>query len=123
MGCVRHPSRTGPLVERVRRLCLDHPETSERLSHGEPAWFFREKKLFVTFAGYHHDERVALWCAAPEGVQGLLVQGAPDRFFVPPYVGRRGWLGVYLDVEVDWAEVAGIIERAYRVISGPARSR
>ncbi len=111
-------SRSGPLVERLRRLCLALPETSERQSHGEPAWFFRDKKLFITFAGRHHDDRVGFWCAAPDGVQGLLVGAAPDRFFVPPYVGTRGWLGVYLDVEVDWKEVAAIVERAHRVVAG-----
>ena len=119
IGTMAASVRSEPLVERLRRLCLALPETSERQSHGEPAWFYRQKKLFVTFAGHHHDDRVGFWCAAPEWAQKLLVEADPDRFFVPPYVGVRGWLGVYLDVgEVDWDEVMAIVERAHRTIAG-----
>ncbi len=105
-----------PLAE-LRRLCLALPETSERLSHGEPTWFVREKKTFVTYAAYHHDDRLAFWCAAPAGAQAALVGADPERYFVPPYVGHRGWLGVYLDVPVDWAEIAEIVVDAYRVVA------
>lgn len=101
----------------LRGLCLALPETTERLSHGEPTWFVRGKKVFVTFADHHHDDRLAFWCAAPAGVQEELVAEDPGRFFRPPYVGHRGWLGVYLDVEVDWAEVAEIVRDAYRVVA------
>ena len=70
------------------------------------------------FAGRHHDDRVAFWCAAPPGVQEALVGSDPQRFFRPPYVGVRGWLGVYLDVPgVDWEEVAEIVTDAYRMIA------
>jgi hypothetical protein len=104
-------------LERLRRLCLALPETTERLSHGEPTWFIRDKKVFVAFANHHHDNRLAFWCAAPGGAQEVLVAAAPDRFFVPPYVGHRGWLGVYLDVPVNWDEVASIVENAYRSVA------
>ena len=87
-------------IDRLRRICLGLPEATERLSHGEPAFFVLEKKTFVTFANHHHDDRLAFWCAAPDGFQRMLVEAEPDRFFVPPYVGHRGWLGVYLDVPV-----------------------
>jgi hypothetical protein len=90
---------------------------TERLSHGEPTWFVRAKKTFVTYADHHHDDRLGFWCAAPAGAQDALVAGDPDRYFVPPYVGGRGWLGVRLDVDVDWAEVAEIVEDAYRVVA------
>ena len=93
------------------------PEVEERPSHGEPAWFVRGKKLFVMFADRHHDDRVAFWCAAPAGAQEALVASAPDRFFRPPYVGVRGWVGVYLDVAVDWEEVEGIVKEAYRCVA------
>ena len=69
---------------------------------------------------HHGDGRLAIWCAAPPGVQGLQVDAEPERFFVPPYVGYRGWLGVRLDVDVDWAEVAGICEDAYRSVAPKA---
>jgi hypothetical protein len=105
-------------VEAMRRLCLALPETTERLSHGEPTWFVRDKKTFVMFANDHHgDGIVGIWCAAPVGVQEALVREEPERFFRPPYVGHRGWLGVRLDVDVDWDEMAGIVEDAYRVVA------
>ena len=105
----------GHELERVRALCLAFPGVSERISHGEPTWFV--KKTFVMFADHHHDDRVAIWCAAPEGAQDVLVGAEPQRYFVPPYVGHRGWIGVYLDVEVDWEAVAMIVEDAYRCVA------
>ena len=107
----QHPS------ERLRRLCLALPEATERRSHGEAAWFVRDKKLFVTMSDHHHDDRVAFWCAAPEGAQEELVAADPTHFFRPPYVGGRGWLGVYLDVDVDWDEVAQLVADAYRQVA------
>jgi hypothetical protein len=104
-------------LARLREICLSFPESTERLSHGEPTWFVREKKVFVTYADHHHDDRLGFWCAAPPGAQEELVATAPDRFFRPPYVGHRGWLGVYLDVAVDWDEVAVFVEDAYRMIA------
>jgi hypothetical protein len=94
------------------------PETTERLSHGEPTWFVRDKKTFVMYANHHYDDRVAFWCAAPSGLQEALVGANPDRFFVPPYVGQRGWLGVWLDVPVDWGEISGLVASAHRVVMG-----
>jgi hypothetical protein len=102
-------------LSRLRALCLALPEATEKTSHGEPTWFVR--KVFVTFAGHHHDDRTAFWCAAPPGVQEALVGSDPQRFFRPPYVGGRGWLGVYLDVPVDWDEVGEVVEDAYRAIA------
>lgn len=102
-----------PLPE-LRTLCLALPETTERLSHGEPTWFVRDRKVFVTYANRHHDDRLGFWCAAPAGAQQALVAADPTRFFVPPYVGGRGWLGVRLDVPTDWDEIAEIVTDAYR---------
>jgi hypothetical protein len=96
------------------------PGTTERISHGEPAWFV--KKNFAMYADHHHDDRVAVWCAAPEGAQDVLVGAEPHRYFVPPYVGHRGWIGVYLDVEVDWDAVALIVEDAYGCVAAPDRA-
>lgn len=105
-------------LARLRRLCMALPEVTERLSHGEPTWFIRGKKTFVTYADYHHDDRVAFWCAAPDGAQETLVSLYPDRFFRPPYVGHRGWLGVYLDVPgVDWDQIADIVTDAFRMVA------
>ncbi|HEX2179659.1 MAG TPA: MmcQ/YjbR family DNA-binding protein [Actinomycetota bacterium] len=104
-------------LSRLRGICMSLPEATERLSHGEPTWFVAGKKTFVTYADHHHDDRLAFWCPAPEGVQAEMVAAEPDRFFVPPYVGGRGWLGVRLDREVDWDEVAGIVAEAYRLVA------
>ena len=111
-----HAATDDPL-ERVRQLCLVLPETTERLSHGEPTWFVRDKNVFVMYADHHHDDRLAFWCAAPAGAQQVLVATEPERFFRPPYVGHRGWLGVWLDVPVDWAEIADFVTDAYRMIA------
>ena len=100
----------------VRRICLDLPEATEKLSHSSPTFFVR--RTFVMFHDDHHgDGRLAIWCAAPDGAQALMVESEPERFFVPPYVGHRGWLGVRLDVDVDWDEVAAIVEDAYRTVA------
>lgn len=110
-------TRKDPL-ETLRRLCLALPETAERLSHGEPTWFVRDKKTFVMYADHHHDDRLSFWCAAPDGAQEALIALNPERFFRPPYVGYRGWLGVRLDVPgIDWDQIADLVTDAYRVVA------
>ena len=105
-------------TRRIRDLCLALTGVTERASHGEAAWFTGAGKAFVTMADHHHDERVAMWCAAPSGVQEALVEAAPDRFFRPPYYGARGWLGVWLDVpEVDWSEVGALVRDAHATVA------
>jgi hypothetical protein len=105
-------------LERVRKICLELPEVNERPSHGAPTFFVRDKKTFVMFHDDHHgDGRLALWCAAPMGAQEMLVKSEPERFFRPAYVGHRGWLGVRLDVDVDWDEISAIVEDAYRTVA------
>jgi hypothetical protein len=108
------------ILDRVRKHCLSLPETTERLSHGQPTFFIAGKKSYVMYLDNHHDDgRLALWCAAPEGMQAALVEGAPEHYFVPPYVGHRGWIGVRLDRDLDWNEIAGAIEEAYLTIAPP----
>ena len=83
-------------VARVRRICLSLPEASERLSHGEPTFFVRNK-AFVMFADNHHgDGHVAVWLPVPHGMQDQLIESAPETYFKPPYVGGRGWVGIEL---------------------------
>jgi hypothetical protein len=116
---IQRPSDPAKVV-RLRAICLALPDVTEKQSHGEAAWFAAGRQ-FATAADHHHDDRLALWCAAPLGAQEILVQGDPTRFFRPPYVGHRGWLGVYLDVEVDWDELVAIIERAYQQVAAAKR--
>jgi hypothetical protein len=107
-------------LARIREICLGLPETTERLSHGAPTFFVRGKRAFVMVLSNHHgDGRFAIWCAAPDGMQKLLVDSDPERFFVPAYVGHRGWLGVRLDRGLDWEELAGIVEDAYAEVAPP----
>src|SRR4051812_47276019 len=110
-----------PPYDRVRAICLALPGATERESHGEAAWFTTRGRLFVTCADGHHDDRVALWLAAPVGAQEALVAAAPDRFFRPPYYGHRGWLGVYLDVPVDWPELERLIADAHGAVADGGR--
>ena len=108
------------VLDGIRRICLELPETSERLSHGAPSFFVQGKRVFAMVLTDHHgDGRFAIWCAAGDGVQQLLVDADPERFFRPPYVGHRGWLGVRLDRGLDWNELAGILEDAYVEVAPP----
>lgn len=125
MLCWYERVRTEDLLAGLRSACLALPEATERLSHGAPAWFVRGKRTFVMFADCHHgSEHVAFWAAAPPGVAGELAAAEPARFFVPPYVGHRGWLGMRLDLAgddaVDWAEVAAVVADAYRQVAPKA---
>ena len=92
------------------------------IAWGEPT--FRVKnKMFATFAaaGTHHGaSRHSAWCKATPDNQALMVRAAPGRFFVPPYVGASGWVGVYLDGDVDWGELAEILRDGYLAVA-PAK--
>ncbi len=114
----RHGLSDSPL-HRIRRLCMAFPRTEERLSHGECCWFVGGKRMFVTFADHHHDDRVAFWAAALDGVQRHLVEDEPRRFFRPPYVGPRGWIGMWVDDRPDWDRVELLVEEAWRSVAGP----
>jgi hypothetical protein len=115
------PSARERVLKRIRGMCLHLPEVSERLSHGAPTFFVRDKRAFLMVVTNHHgDGRFAIWCAAPAGMQKMLVDADPERFFVPPYVGHRGWLGMRLDRALDWDELAGIVEDAYAEVA-PAK--
>jgi hypothetical protein len=109
-------------LARVRAICLALPDVEERPSHGAPTFFVRGKRAFVNFVdNHHHDGKLALWCAAPPGFQASIVDTAPDRYYVPAYVGHLGWVGVRLDRGTSWDEIAAVIERAYRAVVDRAR--
>ena len=96
-------------------MCLALDGVTEKLSHGERAFFVRGRQ-FLTFADRHHDDRVAFWAAAPALAQETLVANAPDVYFRPPYVGHRGWIGMWLDGPLEWADVDARVAEAYRAI-------
>jgi hypothetical protein len=115
------PKARERVLDRLREVCLRLPEVTERLSHGAPTFFVRGKRPFVMVLTDHHgDGRYAIWCAAGESVQTMLVDADPEQYFVPPYVGHRGWLGVRLDRGLAANELAGIVEDAYAEVA-PAR--
>ena len=99
----------------LRRLCMGLPEVTERLNHDEPSWLVRNR-TFVQFSERRPADRLSFWCPAPLGAREAMVAGEPKRFFMPPYVGRA-WLGVFLDVPLDWDEIQEIVVDAYRLIA------
>lgn len=105
-------------IERLRAICAQLPEVSERLSHGAVTFFVGGKRTLCYLTDDHHgDGRLGLVCPAPAGVQDEVIRSDPERFFRPPYVGHRGWIGLRLDVSPDWAEVAEVVEEAYRCVA------
>lgn len=114
-------ARKTPL-ERVREICLALPEATEKLAWGEPTWRVQDK-IFAQYEDHHHgDPVVGVWCKAPDGLQDVLVGAEPARFYVPRYVGHKGWIGIRTDAPQDWAHVAELLCDSYRM-TAPARLR
>ena len=100
---------------RVRKICLGLPDTTEKISHGEPT-FFVKNRVFAMFSNNHHnDGHVAVWLPAPPGLQEALISEDPKAYYRPPYVGSSGWIGVELD-QVNDAVLAGHIKEAWQQI-------
>jgi len=101
-------------VARLRSICLALPEAGERISHGEPTWFAGKGKVFAMLDNHHHGaEHLAVWLPQPPGVQEELIEADAKRFFRPPYVGVRGWVGVVLDKAPDWGLVKSLVRDAF----------
>ena len=118
------PAARGPRpvrtpIERLRVICLALPETTEKIAWGEPTWRVKGK-LFAQLDDHHHGaDHLAVWLPAPLGEQESLIFLDPDRFFRPPYVGPRGWVGVRIDGRPDWELVAALVTQAYREVAPP----
>jgi len=104
-------------VARLRQLCLGFPEASEKEAWGDPTFRVRDKIFAMPKRG---DGRLSLWCKAAPGVQEAMAGFDPDRFFVPPYVGGYGWIGIRLDTEPDWDEIADLVRESYQ-LTAPKR--
>src|SRR4051812_30652600 len=100
------------ITDRLRPICLALPEATEKQAWGDPTWRVKDKIFAMEKRG---DGRASLWCKAPRGSQEVLVGADPERFFVPPYVGHKGWIGVRLDGRPNWEEVALLVRRSYRL--------
>ncbi len=104
-------------LERLRAIIAAWPETREKLSHGTPTWW-GGRKTFATFTDDHHgDGRIAVWVKSTFDEQELRVEADPETFFVPPYLGPSGWVGMRLDRDPDWEEVEGLLEEGYRMVA------
>lgn len=116
--------REGPeeLIARVRRMAMEMTGTTEKLSHGEPSFFVRGRMFFTIDNNHHGSGHVAIWCKAAPGVQESLVAAEPRHFFVPPYVGKAGWLGVRLDSGLAWGTIGELLRQAHAML-GVARKR
>jgi hypothetical protein len=112
------PRRVAAPLARIRKLCLALPGVAEKIAWGEPT--FRVKgRIFAMYANNHHnDGRVAIWCKAPPGAQKFFVTADPERFFIPPYVGPYGWLGIRLDRGLSWTVIGDLIKEAWRERGG-----
>ena len=108
------------LIERLRKICMALPEANEKPSHGEPTWFAGKGKVFASIDDHHHGApHLSVWLPMPLGAQEALIDADPKRYFRPPYVGHRGWVGVVLDARPDWGMVAWLVEQAYRLVAHP----
>jgi len=106
-------------VARLRAICLALPEATEKIAWGEPTWRVRGK-LFAQLDDHHHGaDHLAVWLPAALGEQEAMIFTDPTQFFRPPYVGQRGWVGVRIDRRPDWAQVARLVESAYRHVAPP----
>ncbi len=111
------PMPTDP-VQKLREICLDLPETEERVSHGEPGWFVGKGPQFVSYPErFTVDDGFQFWCAVPDGSQRILIEADPAKFFVPPHRGRLMWLGVNPGPNPDWSEVEELVIDAYLTVA------
>ena len=113
---LQKPDKGAKHIERVRRICVVLPETTEKLSHGEPTFFVR-KKVYAMFSNNHHnDGHIAVTIPAAIGVQAALIEASPKKFYRPPYVGVRGWVGIELE-HVGDEELTLHLREAWRLIA------
>jgi hypothetical protein len=106
-------------LERLRKICLAIPGAVEKLSHGEPTWFAGEKgKVFAMFDNHHHGgEHISVYVPATHEVQEALVAEDPGRYWVPPYVGHKGWVAIVLDTGPDWKMVARLVQEGFAMVA------
>ena len=107
-----------PLLAKLRAIALGMAGTDEAINHGRPCFRVREKTFVMFLDNHHRDGRVAIWCKAPPGAQSMIVEGDPERFFVPPYVGPKGWIGARLDRKPDWAAIEALVAESYAMTAG-----
>ncbi len=116
--------RAETALKRLRAICLGLPGVTEKEAWNTTTFRLADKKMFAMFANDHHGSgQVAVWLKAALGAQELLVESDPARFFVPPYVGPGGWVGVDLGAGVDWDEVADLMGEALALVAPQPRAK
>ena len=119
-----HPrmyDESNELIKRLREICLAFPAVVEKEAWGECTFRVTGGKMFAMTDNNHHNSgHLAVWVMAPPTVKETLIRSMPERFFNPPYVGVKGWVGVRLDASVDWNELAAILRDGY-LISAPVK--
>ena len=113
------PPRKKTISDAVKEVCLSFPEAEEGTAHGSPHYHVRGKTFAMYTLNHHGDGRVSLWLNSPPGAQDIHVRGEPKHFFVPPYVGPRGWLGVELNKGLSWKRIALLVREAYEKVAHP----
>jgi predicted DNA-binding protein (MmcQ/YjbR family) len=114
----RRSTKESALIERLRKVCLALPEANERVSHGEPTWFAGRGKVFAMLDDHHHgSQHLGVWLPQPRGEQERLISADRARFYRPPYVGPKGWVGVVLDTAPDWKQVTELVRGAYSFVA------
>jgi hypothetical protein len=111
-------SQPGPaMLSRLRSICLALPDAVEKPAWDTPTFRVHDKIFAIARIDqvYSHEQSWSLWCKAPPGIQAILVAADPRRFFRPPYVGPKGWIGLRLDAAVDWLELEALVSRSYRM--------
>jgi predicted DNA-binding protein (MmcQ/YjbR family) len=108
------PDPLAVATRQLRSICLAMPEAEEKEAWGDATFRVRDRIFAMVKTG---DGRISVWCKAPPGSQQVLVGADPDTFFVPPYVGSKGWVGMRLDGKPNWDEVAVLVSRSYRLIA------
>jgi hypothetical protein len=127
-GSVRARKRAGggrAELARLRKILLAIPGAIEKLSHGEPTWFTGDPgRVFAMFDNHHHGAaHISVYLPTPPELQRALVAAEPERYWVPPYVGHKGWVAIILDEKPDWAAVAVLAREAFARVATPARRR
>lgn len=120
----RNPGDRASVLEPLRRICLSMPGAVEKLSHGEPTWFAGPKgKVFAMFDDHHHGAaHISVWVPATHEVQEMLVAEDPERYWVPPYVGQKGWVAIVLDTDPDWRVIERLVQEAFATVAPPKRT-
>jgi predicted DNA-binding protein (MmcQ/YjbR family) len=123
--CQRYDRPVATELERLRKICLAIPGAVEKLSHGEPTWFTSAKgKVFAMFDDHHHgNPHISVYVAATLDLQEALVAEDPKRYWVPPYVGSKGWIAIVLDTKPDWSAVTRLVQESFAMVSAPKRRR